>query len=74
MAAKTQKAVAKVDHVVVAINNHGLDRTVSLFGPFTKAHAHVFATYQQKFEGDECMVEKLMNPCEHNQWIFDGVS
>ena len=74
MAAKTQKAVAKLDHVVVAITHHGLDRTVSLFGPFTKAHAHVFATHKQKFENDQCMVEQLLQPCEHNEWIFEGVS
>jgi hypothetical protein len=47
---------------------------VSLFGPFTKAKAHVFATHHQQYEGDECCVEMLMTPCEHNQWIFEGVS
>jgi hypothetical protein len=33
-----------------------------------------FATHHQQYEGDECCVEMLMTPCEHNQWIFEGVS
>jgi hypothetical protein len=71
-----KKPVTKTgaDHVVIAVRVRGLDRTVSLFGPFTKAKAHVFATHHQQYEGDECCVEMLMTPCEHNQWIFEGVS
>jgi hypothetical protein len=75
MAAKMQaKKTATADHVVLAIRKRGLWRNVLVFGPFTKAQAHVFATHHQQYEGDECSVEELDSPCEHNKWIFDGVS
>ena len=74
----SKKAVAvkpepKRDHVVIAIMARGLERTVRTFGPFTKAHAHVFASHQSKYEGDECSVEQMYEPCSHNEWIFQGI-
>jgi hypothetical protein len=46
---------------------------VSLYGPFTKAHAFVYAQHREMYEGDECSVEAMEKPCEHNQWIFEGI-
>ena len=74
MAAKKQKTESVADHVVIAVQKHGLDRTATVFGPFTKARAHVFAAHHQKYEGDECCVESLVAPCQHNDWIFEGVT
>jgi hypothetical protein len=74
MAASKQKKEVKADHVVIAIHRRGLYQHAAVHGPFTKAHAHVFASHHQQFEGDECSVEELETPCVHNQWIFEGIA
>jgi hypothetical protein len=61
------------DHVVIALRRRGLDKTVTVHGPFTKAHAYTFASHHQQYQGDECCVELLHEPCQHNKWIFEGV-
>jgi len=74
MAARKQKDESKQDHVVIALKRRGLNVYTNVFGPFTKARAHVFAAHHQRFEGDECSVEEMDAPCRHNNWIFDGVA
>jgi hypothetical protein len=73
MRKKTPKAQPERDYVVISVKRHGLDRMVSLYGPFTKAHAFVYAQHREMYEGDECSVEAMEKPCEHNQWIFEGI-
>lgn len=67
------KTDAKRDHVVIALRERGLTRFAQVWGPFTKAHAHVFAAHHSQYEGDECSVEEMEEPCVHNQWIFEGI-
>jgi hypothetical protein len=74
MAARKQAKESKQDHVVIALKRRGLNVFTDVYGPFTKAKAHVFASHHQRFEGDECTVEQMKAPCSHNQWIFEGVS
>jgi hypothetical protein len=74
MAASKQASKDQGDHVVIAIRRRGLNAYASVYGPFTKARAHVFATHHQMYEGEECSVEELETPCVHNKWIFEGVS
>jgi hypothetical protein len=73
MAATKQKKESVADHVVIVVKRRGLNVFTDFFGPFTKAKAHVFASHHQRFEGDECTVEEMETPCQHNQWIFEGV-
>jgi hypothetical protein len=74
MAAKKQKREAEDLYVVISVRRRGLDHVSTFFGPFTKARAHVFASHHQQYEGTECCVEELETPCEHNDWIFEGVT
>ena len=73
MSKKAVKDEVKSDHVVIAVRRRGLDRIVNLFGPFTKAKAYVYAQHRAMYEGDECSVERMEYPCDHNKWIFEGV-
>jgi hypothetical protein len=74
MAAKTQEKKLNSDHVVIALSKRGLTTYCSVFGPFSKAQAYTYAAHRQQFEGDDCSVEQMESPCEHNKWIFEGVN
>ena len=73
MAASKQKTEVKKDHVVIAVKRRGLEKFVAAYGPFSKAHAYTFASHHEKYEGDECCVEQMEEPCAHSKWIFQGI-
>jgi hypothetical protein len=73
MAANKQKTEAKLDHVVIAVKRRGLEKFVTAYGPFSKAHAYAFAAYHGKYARDECCVKQMEEPCDHKQWIFQGI-
>ncbi|NBW18792.1 MAG: hypothetical protein EBR82_63540 [Caulobacteraceae bacterium] len=73
MAATKQKTEPERDHVVIAIRKRGLTQSITVYGPFNKAHAYRFASHHSQFERDECCVEEMEEVCDHNNWIFQGI-
>ena len=71
MAAK--RKVADDQWCVVAVAGRCLDRTVSVFGPFTKGQALAVSDHRTREMSEECQVERLVSLCDHMSWLVEDV-